>query len=266
MKIRSVRAWELERYLLGELPAQRMEEIGRLLENNSELQSELTRLQKSDEDILKKFSVERMVPNIQRRHEAEKTQEKRKTRSAALKRLLYASPALASALIVLFIVLFNPRGDMSQDTRIKGTSTADPTKPHIMIHRKMDSDTVLLRSGDRAKEGDLLQIAYSPAGQSYGVIFSIDGNGLVTLHFPQNRTDSTLLQPRVSVLLRSAYELDDAPQFERFFFITAQTQISVESILDKANSLAQNPEKAKTTKLELPDAYDQYTTLILKGE
>jgi hypothetical protein len=98
------------------------------------------------------------------------------------------------------------------------------------------------------------------------VIFSIDGKGLVTLHFPENQADSTLLQPRDRVLLQSAYELDDAPEFERFFFITAQSEIQVGHILDMARSLAQNPGKAKTAKLELPDAYDQYTTLIIKGE
>ncbi|MFC2165059.1 anti-sigma factor family protein [Acidobacteriota bacterium] len=266
MKIRSVRAWELERYLLSELPPQRMEEIEQLLQNNPELKSELTRLQKSDEDILKKFPKERMIPNIQSRYETEKAQVGRKNRPAAFKRLLYVSPVLASALVILFIVLFKPHGDMPQNTRIKGTSTVDPTNPHILVHRKMDSDSELLGNGDRAKAGDLLQIAYSPAGKSYGVILSIDGNGLVTLHFPDNRSDSTLLQNRERVLLESAYELDDAPQFERFFFITAQTQISVESILDKANSLAENPEKAKTTNLDLPDAYDQFTTLIIKGE
>ena len=145
-------------------------------------------------------------------------------------------------------------------------STVDQSKPHILVHRKMDSNTELLGSGDRAKEGDLLQIAYAPAGQSYGVIFSIDGNSLVTLHFPESRTESTLLQSKDRVLLKSAYELDDAPEFERFFFITAQTKISVKSILDEANSLALNPGKAKTDKLELPEAFGQFTTLIIKGE
>ena len=60
--------------------------------------------------------------------------------------------------------------------------------------------------------------------------------------------------------------MDDAPEFERFFFITSKTEIHAGSILDKARKLAQNPGKAKTAKLELPDAYDQYTTLIIKGE
>jgi len=266
MTIKHVRTWELERYLLSELPSQRMEEIDRLLEENPELKSQLIRLQQSNDEILEKLPAARIIPNIQRRHETEKAQVKKKTRSVGVKRLLYASPVLASALIILFIVLFSPRGDMSQDTRIKGTSPLDPTKPHILVHRKSDADTELLQNGDRANEGDLLQLAYVPAGQSYGVIFSIDGKGLVTLHFPENQTDSTRLQPGERVLLPSAYELDDAPEFERFFFITSQTEIHAGRILEKARSLARIPGRAKTEILELPYAYDQYTTLIVKGE
>lgn len=266
MKIRNVRTWELERYLLGELPEQRMKEIGQLLEEDPELQSRLIHLRQSNEDILKEFPVERIIPNIQSKYEAEKAQDKRKIRPVIFKRLLVVSPVLASALVLFFIVFFNPRTDISQDTRIKGTPTADFTKSHILVYRKIGSETELLGNLARAKKGDLLQIAYISAGQTYGVIFSIDGHGLVTLHFPEKRTDSALLKPRERVLLGSAYELDDAPGFERFFFITSQTKIDVESILDKARSFAQNPKNARSAKLELPDAYDQYTTLIVKGE
>jgi len=266
MTIKPVRGWELERYLLDELPSQRMEEISRQLEDNPELQSKLERLQESNTRFFKEFPPETFIPNIQRRYEMEKAQKRKKERPVLFKRLLYASPVLASALVILFIVLLNPDGDMTEDTRIKGTLFVDPTKPHILVHRKMDTDTELLHNGDRAKEGDLLQLAYVPAGQSYGVIFSIDGRGMVTLHFPENQIGSTLLQPRDRVLLPSAYELDDAPEFERFFFITSQTEIRVESILNKARALAQNPGRAKTETLELPYAYDQYTTLIIKGE
>jgi len=266
MTIKPVRGWELERYLLDELPSQRMEEISRLLEDNPKLQAELKRLQQSNTRFFKEFPPETIIPNILRQHKTEKDRIERKERPVLFKRLLYASPVLASALVILFIVLLNPGGDMTEDTRIKGAPFVDPTRPHILIHRKMDTDTELLHNGDRAKEGDLLQLAYVPAGQPHGVIFSIDGKGLVTLHFPENQTGSTRLQPRDRILLPSAYELDDAPEFERFFFITSQTEIRIGNILGKAKTLAQNPRKAKTAKLDLPDAYDQYTTLIIKGE
>ena len=199
MKTKTVKKWELERYLLDELPSHRRKEISRLLEDNPELQSELERLKKSNTNFFKEFPPETVIPNIQRRYEAEKTLHKQKERSVLFKRFLYASPVLASALVILFIVILNPPGDRAEDTRIKGMLVADPTKPHILIHRKMETDTELLHSGDRAEEGDLLQLAYSPAGRAYGVIFSIDGKGLVTLHFPEKQTNSTLLQPREAV-------------------------------------------------------------------
>ena len=115
-----------------------------------------------------------------------------------------------------------------------------------------------------ARAGDLLQIAYVPAGKTNGVIFSTDGSGTVTLHYPENQGASSFLKKEKKVLLTSSYELDDAPDFERFFFITAMEGIDVEDIIKKAVAIATTPAAAKTASLVLPESYQQFSILLKK--
>jgi hypothetical protein len=61
------------------------------------------------------------------------------------------------------------------------------------------------------------------------LIASIDGAGVVTLHYPAN-ADAPALATALAqkpTSLPQAYVLDDAPQFERFFFITSEDPIEV---------------------------------------
>ena len=264
MKTKSVKAWELERYLLGELPRKRMEEIGRILGQDAELTGQLAALQKSGQDILRAYPPEKVIPGIQRKFQGVHIRKEKRARSRAIRGLLYASPVLASALVFLFIVVF--KTPVSEDTRIKGPESIDMTKSQLLIYRKANDEVHLIRSGDAARKGDLLQVAYVSAGDPFGVIFSIDGSGAVTLHYPDDDLSSAMLQPNKQVPLKTSYELDDAPEFERFFFITAPSEINVTEILRQAERLAENPARAREAALDLPKTYGQYSVLVKKGE
>lgn len=267
MKNRRIKAWELERYLLGELPNSRIEEIKKLVQENPEIKKDIERIKQSNQNILKQYPPESLMPKILRLYEEEKHREKikQRTRPITLKRLLYASPVLATALVILFVVFHNS-GTISHDTRIKGTEEIDMTKPQIIMYKKNNDKVELVKSGDQARAGDLLQIAYVPAGKTYGVILSIDGNGVVTLHYPENKNDPAILSQEKKYLLGIAYELDDAPEFECFFFITAMEEINVEEILERAAALADSPDSAKKKSLELPETFSQFSLLLIKGE
>jgi hypothetical protein len=270
MKTKAVKNWELERYLLGELPHRRMDEIERLLETDSELKKELASLKRSNEEILIHYPTETMAPQIKAKVETE--HEVGIRQPVLFKRLLYATPVLAAALVVLFLVFQNPGDRTPQDiqglqgTRIKGSEMIDVSKPHILVHRKVNDTAELLESGDKANEGDLLQIAYVPVGATHGVILSIDGRGVVTLHYPESANEAPILNQDSKTFLSSSYELDDAPYFERFFFITSQSEIAVQEVLSSAEILAKNPQISETADLDLPDSFSQYSLLIKKGE
>ena len=265
MKNKFTRTWEIERYLLGELPPRRMAEIKKLAQENPEIRREIERLGNSNPEILKQHPSEAMIPEILKRYEENKSQAmaREKIRPITLKRVLYGGPVLATVIVFLFIVFFRDAG-IPGHIRIKGEESIDFTKTQIIIYRKKNNEVELLKDGNHASAGDLLQIAYIPAGKTNGVIFSTDGNGTVTLHYPEQRGASSLLKQEQKVLLTSSYELDDAPDFERFFFITAMKEIDVEDIVKKAEALAASPPSAKGESLELNEFYHQFSILLKK--
>jgi hypothetical protein len=265
MTNKRIKTWELERYLLGELPPSRIKEITKLSQENPDIKKEIDHLKQTHAEILKQHPPEAMLPEILKRYEEKRRRSRirEKARSITMKRLLYAAPALVSVAILLFVVFFN-NGTTTDFTRIKGEESLDFTKTQIIIYRKNSSEIELLKNGDRAEAGDLLQLAYIPAGKTYGVIFSIDGSGTLTLHHPESKSDSSILKQEKKTLLSSSYELDNAPDFERFFFITATEEIEVQSIMKKAERLALSPASAKTKNLELPEFYSQFSILLKK--
>ncbi len=268
MKTNPVRDWELERYLLGELPEKRIREIEDQMKTDSKLQERIHFLKRSNEGILQQYKSADMTPKILRRIQEKKANKSERTKPFLNRHLFYAIPALSAAFVILFLVLNSPNQDFSfsfaDGTRLKGIEDIDRSKPHLLIYRKNDSDADLLKDGDEAKAGDLLQIAYGSANDNYGVILSYDGNGTVTLHYPKNGTDSALLGDQKIVLLSLAYELDEAPDYERFFFVTSKSEIDVQGIIDTAKMLAHDSPRARHEKLQLSNSYSQYSVLLKK--
>jgi len=152
-----------------------------------------------------------------------------------------AVPGLAAAILVLALLPYQMllRNDQTPDEtaaiargeRIKGLDTS------LFVFRSApDGSVEELEGGARVAEGDHLQIAYTAAGKSHGVIFSVDGTGVVTLHYPDFPDGSGELEQGGSVALPYAYVLDDAPRFEEFFFLSATAPIATGQILTEVES------------------------------
>jgi hypothetical protein len=148
--------------------------------------------------------------------------------------------------------------DRAAETRLKGGA------PHLNIYMQTDAGARLLEEGDRVTEGTTLQVGYVSGANEYGVIVSIDGGGTVTLHFPLSAVTGQALEGEGEVLLPYAYILDDAPDFERFFFIVSKKPFSVETVLEAAETLSENPETAQSQGLRLPRRLEQSSILLLK--
>ena len=96
------------------------------------------------------------------------------------------------------------------------------------------------------------------------MIFSVDGRGSVTLHFPSGDRADTTLERGVHAL-EYGYELDDAPRFEKFLFVTSTQPLDVASLLEQAERKAKaNPSHELT--LELSSEQDQATFVVRKPE
>ena len=52
------------------------------------------------------------------------------------------------------------------------------------MYRKTDNGAEELAAGQAARQKDVLQLSYIAADARYGVIFSVDGRGTLTLHLP----------------------------------------------------------------------------------
>ena len=257
MKDKNIKNWILERFVLSELPQEKITEVNTHLQKNPKSRDMLASLNESNKRILTQYPPHNIIPKIQSRYQAEKS---KRIKSAGFKRILYLSPILASVLFILLVLL--PR--QGDEMRLKGTQDADLTKTNLMIHRKSGESIETLKNGDLAQAGDLLQVAYVAADASHGMIISIDGDGMVTLHYPYNKDDTTRLEQDKKIPLTHAYELDQAKEFERFFFITSNSEINVTDILKSVEDLAGDPAEAKKENLNLSSALHQISILLVK--
>ncbi len=177
-----------------------------------------------------------------------------------------ALAATAAALLVIVLArrtatrADSPAGGDEEITRVKGS-------PRLLAFRQAGDSAERLEPDALVRAGDLIQLRYNAGGQSYGLIASVDGAGTVTLHFPLHEDappEATAVAPQTTTLPH-AYALDDAPRFERFFFITANEPIDVQHGLASLRELAHRDDSA-TAALELPAGQHQWSLRLRKPD
>jgi anti-sigma factor RsiW len=252
----------LEQYHLGELAAAQRRIVQEELAHDEVLRGRLAAIAKSDEEIRALYPAERVVPLIK-----EKGRERAANGrgSRRLPTLAWAVPVAAAALILLSLPLVLRTQD---DTRLKGAA------PHLLVFRKTTAGAEELRPGAVARRGDVLQLSYAAGDAKYGVIFSVDGRGTITWHAPAGYSggprSAPPLDPKGPVVLPSAYELDDAPGFERFFLVYAAAPFDVAEIERVARTLALHAAEGgfgspgERGVLSLPRGLGQFSLLVKK--
>ncbi len=259
----------LEQHALGELPEQLAGQLDR-----SELGAAREELQANNEEILAELPVERQVPIIRSRYAMEKARAEALAREQArVRRGAWAGAvAAASAAAVLLLVVMpsvhdrddpDPRGPgvvaplPVDEVRIKGPQKPEPAAPYLNVYRQSGGAPERLDDGAAAGPGDLIQLTYVAEKSKHGVVLSLDGAGNVTLHWPEKPDGSTLLKSRGETPLLHAYELDAAPLYERFVFVTSDKPIEVPEVLEAARRLASDARSAATDPLEIPADWKQ---------
>lgn len=266
MKTNKYTDFQLEQFLLQELPSETMESIRKEIGTDSVLKDRIDELRNSGIEILKKYPADMMAGKIingikkEKENSAEISPVKEKIissgteQSSLLKKLIdYLSgksgktaysitAALAASAAVIVLILnfpaFNGNIPAVKDDdviRIKGM------EPGISIHRKTGSRIEELKDMTEASQGDLLQIGYTSTGEyKHAVILSIDGRKAVTLHYPESESGETLIKVNRKVMLKRSYELDDSPYYEKFVLIISKKPLDVKSVIEKAKILAQS--------------------------
>lgn len=272
----SVSDYTLERYVLGELDEEDGAKVDLEASRNPAIRQALRDIDDSNRDILTRYPPDAVKAELLKRLEdAENTlrPRQRPSRFSSSTRLFALVGAAAAALVLILFILPGldnpgglPAGSREDLAIVKGDTHIDLTETQLLIYRQNRASVEVLADGALARTGDLLQLAYVAADDPFGMILSIDGRGTVTLHLPLAGHRAEALHLNKKALLPLAIELDDAPEFERFFLITAAAPFSIEDILEKAKALTRNPGRVKHGELDLPESMKQYSILILKGE
>ena len=164
--------------------------------------------------------------------------------------------AVGLAVVALVVVRHEPAHDTAPETtRVKGTA-------RLLAYRQAGEQAEKLEPDAVVHAGDVIQLRYNAGGARYGVIASIDGSGGVTLHFPASPDASTDVAGGTHTL-PDAFELDDAPRFERFFFMTANEPLDVAGTLDALRVLARRGDAADAV-LDVPAAVHQTSFRLRK--
>ena len=261
MEKNTVSEWKLERYLLGELPAEELEDI-RILEGaRGGVWERLSALRAENAAILRRHPPEAMGRKIETASAVDRNGVL-KWRSAVRqyeppnvkKRSvpLWAVPAMICviALLIIPLRLIFPaartdtggaeyQNGVSED-RVKGTGAAQ----RIEVWRKKGSEAERLPPDALARSGDLVQLRYIVPEFCYGALISVDGRGVLTIHLSGESGKAAPLTPGRPIALSTSYQLDDAPLFETFYLVTAKDNFDIESVsqslLDKKQSLSKD--------------------------
>jgi hypothetical protein len=265
----------LECYLAGDATPAETRKIEEAASRDPCLAAAIEGMVRSNEDILNRYPAEIIAPRIaalaengDAEHENGKDQEVKSQRAGSRnprsrphrsdgprRRFAVIGPAIAViagiAAVVAFCIalpVFRTSANAANFIdRVKGRSGVELRvylKPEAQATAALDRQKVLLADDATVRSGSTVQLAYSADGAGqYGVIFSIDGRGAVTLHYPYN-TDQGNKLASGTVLLEEAYTLDDAPDFEAFFFVSSKSPLDTREILETAGGLSQDPETA----------------------
>jgi hypothetical protein len=250
----------LERYRLNELPRAETERLQSRLRDDAALRHRLEAIKRADVEMRATGAVDRLTTELRQRLAGQRSDVRR---SSAFSHWLLPAAGLAAAVTVFVIIAVRtaespgrfsgaaPTASNDAGDRVKGLG------PTLALFRRTTGGSETLADGDKARQGDLIRIGYRAAGRRYGMILSIDARGGVTLHLPAAGGRAAALQREPTVLLDQAYELDDAPQWERFYFITAETAFDVRPVMDAARQAAIGAGAMPPATIPVPPGFEQ---------
>ncbi len=230
--VNKISDFKLERYLLGELPEKEMREF-----QERELNDEIFAARVAEMRLQgKRFLAENPFVALEERIEAAEAAGNSAEKAGQNILWLKVAAALVIALGIFSVVVLNrdvatydnnsasmevAMADVDNGTRIKGMQAS------LEVWKKTgDSAVQMVNLGD-AYEGDEIQLRYRVPQKCFGMLFSMDGNGTITMHMGEGNK-AIELEPGKMTTLPFAYKLDNAPKFEKFFLLTSQNAFEID--------------------------------------
>ena len=218
--VKQISDFKLERYLLGELPEVEMAAL-RKREAEDELFAARVKMMREEGE---RFLAENPFSALEDKLENDQ-------RSVERSLWLRVAAVLVVAFGIFSVVVLNRQtdivneasatsgmdvamADVDNGTRIKGMTAG------LEVWKKMGDSAVQMVNLGEAREGDEIQLRYRVPQKCFGMLFSMDGNGTVTMHMGEGNR-AIELEPGKMTTLPFAYKLDNAPKFEKFFLLTS---------------------------------------------
>lgn len=237
-----------------------------------DLQKRLEEIKKSNEEILHLYTAESMEKAVEAKIRENKKQQNVLTNkfSWSAQKVIACAAVLCFALLV---PLFLTRENITSSKLENGFTLEQSVSPdrakgvgsRIYVYKQEGSTAIKLDNRAKINSGDVVQISYVASGAKYGAILSIDGNGVVTQHYPEYGTEAASLDSNGEIPLSYSYMLDDAPSFERFLLITNDSQFSINELIEAVASF-QNKARGKDADFSkyLPKTATVTEILLLK--
>jgi hypothetical protein len=262
----------LEQYALGELSPEMEEKVRNELDRDPDLRSRFEAIRASDHEILDRYPSAEMARAIKMKlgsagsgesHSPVRTEQEGIASSLepagrwALQ-LAIGLPAAVMVLLVCCFFLFR----FTPQTRVKGFA------PHLNAFLKTVQGARDLAPGSLVGQGDVIQFSYTAGDARFGVILWVDGRGSITWLLPPGSNGTTGTAPALSregqVILPTAYELDNVPGFERFFFVYSEKPFNIATAADAARAFAARTGTVETMDLQLPLGLKEYSLSLKK--
>jgi hypothetical protein len=248
MKKNNISQFMLEMYRLDLASPKERKQVEAALSSDEELRRRYEALAESDQEIRRRYPYppERMsVPAVKR--DARKPGRGVFIRLDERKRLLAGLGAVAVLVCALFFSVLYLRNLFKKPAEVAAArGTENNIKDFSVSIFPLETQAELggidyedgLPDGTLLREGDSILVAYTtpPEGESYGVIFAVNGRpgSDVTLLYGRDR-------PKLSgggETLKVKYILEPATDFEMFFLVASQNSLNVEAIIKTANEAA----------------------------
>lgn len=244
----------LERYRLGELPPADTARLGSLLAHDQQLRDRLQALERDDGRLDAAQTIDRLAQDVAARARRLRPAPARPWPARAAR---WAVPAAVAAALVAVVLrpAVEPRSAPPTEVdgeRAKGTSA-------LVVYRSTDSGSETLSNDELVRVGDVVRIGYRSTTPEYGAIVSVDGRGVTTVHLPVTGDRAVVLEPGNTVLLDRAFELDDAPLYERFYLVTGPAPFDVAPVLDAVRRSAAAGREPGPLHLPLPLGHTEFS-------
>jgi len=196
-------------------------------EASPELTASMDAIRSSNEDILRAYPAEEMKKALLAKMKESAGSAGIENRRILNFRILSYAAAVCCVLFISFVTirteLFTSGGGVTLENgeRIKGGGQ------RLFVYRKVGDTPVPLSAKTKLSVNDMVQISYIAGGDAFGAILSVDGNGVVTQHYPDSGDFTARLSNEGEASLDFSYKLDNAPKFERFIFVSGGEKITL---------------------------------------